>query len=116
MLSCGETSSGRYPVLQPGSAIRRDGRDDVAHPAEQAARPDPEAWRHDQPEQPAKEVAVVELSDAGHDQAEHRGEPRVFQLLSHHAVHDSGRDRRERADVIASAAAMTFAYYGSSAR
>src|SRR4029453_1568077 len=59
-------------VLEVGATIRRDRGDDVADPAEQAARANPEARRHDQPEQTAKEVAVVELADARDDQAQHR--------------------------------------------
>ena len=43
------------------------GRDDMADPAEQTARADPEARRDDEPQDAGQEAPVVELSDSGDD-------------------------------------------------
>ena len=52
----------------------------MAHPAEQATRADPEARRDDEPEDPAKKIAVVNLPDTRNEQAEHRRNARVISL------------------------------------
>lgn len=44
----------------------------VADPAEEAARADPEAWRDDQPEETPQKCAVVDLADAGDEERENR--------------------------------------------
>jgi hypothetical protein len=51
-----------------GVVVRRHGRDDVADPSKRATGADPQAWRHDEPEDPAEPRPVVELSDAGNDE------------------------------------------------
>src|SRR4051812_13612933 len=43
------------------------GRDDVADPAEQATRTDPQAWRDDEPQDTGQEATIVELPDSGDD-------------------------------------------------
>src|SRR5262245_1427452 len=53
--------------------MRGVGGDQVADPAEQPAGADPEARRDHEPEEAAQELAVVDLSHAWHDQAEHGG-------------------------------------------
>src|SRR4051812_33177377 len=60
--------------------MRRHGGDDVADPAEQAAGADPHARRHDQPEDAAQEVAVVELPDPRKDRAQDGGCTRITHL------------------------------------
>src|SRR5690606_29112087 len=45
----------------------------MADPAEHAAAAEPEARRHDQPENAAQKVAVVNLTDAGNDERKHSG-------------------------------------------
>lgn len=45
------------------------GRDDVADPAEQATRTDPEARRDNESQDTGQEPTVVELSDSGDDRA-----------------------------------------------
>src|SRR4030095_12224752 len=50
-------------ILDVRAVIRRDRRDHVADPPEQPARTDPHLGCHDQPEDAAQEVAVVELPD-----------------------------------------------------
>src|SRR5690606_8024672 len=65
------------PVLAR-PAVRRVRRDDVAEPAEQPATADPQPRRHDQPEQPAQELAVVELAQPGDQEAQHRRSARVL--------------------------------------
>jgi hypothetical protein len=45
------------------------GRDDVADPAEQATRTDPQARRDNQPQDTGQDATVVELSDSGDDRA-----------------------------------------------
>ena len=45
------------------------GRDDVADPAEQATRSDPQARRNDEPQDPSQEPTVVKLPDARDDRA-----------------------------------------------
>ena len=61
-----------------GVGVSGVGGNDVADPAERAAASDPEPRGHDQPEDAAPEVAVVELPDARDDQAEHRRRARVL--------------------------------------
>jgi hypothetical protein len=53
------------------------GRDDVAHPTEQATRTDPQAWRDDEPQDTGQEPTVVELSDSGDDRAQNRRYSRI---------------------------------------
>ena len=48
-----------------GVIVGRPGRDEVANPAQHAARPDPETGRDNQPEQRPQNLAIVELADAG---------------------------------------------------
>ena len=60
--------------------MRRVGRNDMAHPAEQAAGANPESRRDDQPEDPAKEITVINLSNPRKDQAENRGSARIPQI------------------------------------
>ena len=56
-----------------GIAVGGVRRDHVRDPAEETARADPEAGRDDQPEEAAPEGAVVDLADAGNDEAEDGG-------------------------------------------
>ena len=57
--------------------IRGVRADEVAHPAERAARAEPEARRDDQPEDAAQERAVVDLPNARHEQREHASDARL---------------------------------------
>ncbi len=66
-----------------GAVIRGDGGDHVAHPAEHAPGADPHAGSDDQPEDPAQEIPVVELSQAGEQGAEHGGGTGFFIPMSH---------------------------------
>ena len=50
-------------------AVGGVGRDDVADPAKQATRSDPQARRNDEPQDPSQEATVIELSDPGDDRA-----------------------------------------------
>ena len=52
-------------------------RDDVANPAQEAARAYPQTRRHDEPEDPAKERSVVELADAWDEEGEDGGDARI---------------------------------------
>ena len=54
--------------------IGSPGRDDMADPAEPAARPDPEARRDDQPENRSQDTAVIELPHARDEETEHCGD------------------------------------------
>ncbi len=45
------------------------GRDDVANPAEQTTRTDPQTRRDDEPQYPGQKATIVELSDSGDDRA-----------------------------------------------
>ncbi len=45
------------------------GSDDVANPAEQATRAEPEARCDDEPQNAGQDAAVVELPDSGDEQA-----------------------------------------------
>ena len=67
-------------VLFLRAAVGGERRDDVADPAEQAARPDPQARCDDQPEDPAQEITVVELPDTGNQRAEDGRETRVLDV------------------------------------
>jgi len=53
-----------------GVAIGRIGRDDVADPAERAARADPEAGREDESQDARQDLPVVELADAWNKKTE----------------------------------------------
>src|SRR5689334_25421108 len=50
--------------------MRGDGGNHMTDPAERTAGTDPEAGRHDQPENTAEEIAVVELTESGNNRAE----------------------------------------------
>jgi 3'-phosphoadenosine 5'-phosphosulfate (PAPS) 3'-phosphatase len=52
--------------------IRVVGRDYVAHPAEQAARTDPEARRDNEPQNAGQDATVIELSDSRDERAQDR--------------------------------------------
>jgi hypothetical protein len=81
--------------------------DHVAHPSEQAAAAYPHAWRDDEPEDAAKEVAVVELPDPWDQQAEYgcksRMPPMCHGLVRASALYDA---RRSLAATARSASAM----------
>jgi hypothetical protein len=65
-------------LTQPARvSVRRVCSNDVADPAEGSAGADPEAGRHNQPEQAAEELAVIDLAKPRNDKREHRGEARV---------------------------------------
>ena len=67
-------------ILELGAPMGRVGGHQVERPTEEPGRANPEPWRHDQPEDAAQEIAVVDLPDAGDQQAEdrcHAGIPRV---------------------------------------
>src|SRR5205085_11769253 len=65
---------GEFAVLEDGPPVRGNGRDDVAHPAEQAAGANPHAGRDDEPEDAAEEVSVVNLPDPGNEHAQNGGD------------------------------------------
>src|SRR2546422_8942129 len=52
-------------------------RNHVADPSQQSAAANPQPRRDDQPEDAAKEITVVELTDARKDRAENGGSPRI---------------------------------------
>lgn len=56
-------------VLLARAMMRRRGGDDVAHPPQEATGANPQARGDDQPEDAAKEISVVELSDAWDQEA-----------------------------------------------
>jgi len=75
MRSMGASAAGTLPVLQvtrpsdPSilgccATVGRQGRHNVADPAERPAAADPQTGRDDQPEDPAQKIAVVELTQA----------------------------------------------------
>src|SRR5690606_2414905 len=53
------------------------GGDQMADPPQRSTRPDPEPGRDDEPEDPSPEGAIVDLTDAGDQQAEHGGQSSV---------------------------------------
>lgn len=65
-------------VLDFSTTVRGERGDEMAHPAEQAARPEPHPGRDDEPEEASQKVAVVDLSHAWNEQAEDRGQPGFF--------------------------------------
>src|SRR5207244_2557693 len=65
--------------------VRRDRGDDVADPAKQPTAADPQARRQDQPEDPTKEIAIIELPKPGKDGTEDGCRPRILNL-SHDTV------------------------------
>lgn len=54
----------------------------MANPAQQSTGSDPEAGRDDQPENAAPDCAVVNLPDAGNDQAQDCRCARIFHFVS----------------------------------
>jgi hypothetical protein len=56
---------------QLGAPVRGVRRREMTDPSEHAARPNPEARRDDEPENPTQEVTVVDLTDARNNQREH---------------------------------------------
>ena len=60
--------------------MRRVGGDEVADPPEETPAADPEAGRDDEPEGAAQEIAVINLSDPGNDEAEHGGHARMARV------------------------------------
>src|SRR5688572_14370518 len=69
-------------VLSTGAAVCGDRGNDVAQPAKQATAADPQARSHDQPEEAAQKVAVVELAEPADHRAQHGRNTRVL-LFSH---------------------------------
>jgi hypothetical protein len=72
------------PPLRP--FVARNSRNDVADPTQDSARADPEARRHDQPEDATSKFAVVGLSDTRDDQAENGRRSRILCCLRHHLM------------------------------
>lgn len=66
-----------------GVTVGRPGRDDVANPAQRAARPNPETRCDNQPEQPAQNLAIVKLADARKDETENSRQRRITHLYSY---------------------------------
>src|SRR5262245_55560899 len=56
--------------------------DQVERPSEEASRTNPEAWCDDEPEDAAQKISVVDLTNAGDEQAEHSRSAR-FVVLGH---------------------------------
>jgi hypothetical protein len=53
-----------------GEAVCRESGDDVANPTEKAPAANPQSRSHNQPEEAAKKRAIVDLADAGYQQAQ----------------------------------------------
>ena len=85
----GEILQTAQQVLLPSAAVRRHGGDDVADPAKQAARANPQSRCDDQPEDPAQEITVVKLSDPRDQRAQNRREPWILHLSHRHHLPDS---------------------------
>ena len=62
--------------------ISRASRDDVTYPAEPSAGANPYTGRHDQPEYPAKYLAIVDLPYAWNEQAQNGSDPWVSHVVS----------------------------------
>src|SRR5690349_13048606 len=69
--------------------------EDMADPAEQAARPDPHPGRDDEPEDATPEVAVIKLTEAGQNRAEDRRDARVFRSGHAWIVRDAAARTRD---------------------
>src|SRR5687767_15814071 len=67
-------------ILFLGARVRGVRGNQVERPAKQPAGSDPEARRDDEPEDPAKKIAVVNLPDTRNEEAEHRRNARVISL------------------------------------
>lgn len=66
-----------------GVAVGRVGRDEVANPAERAARSDPEAGRDNQPAEPRQNPAVVKLADTRNQKTQNSCQSWVTHLYTH---------------------------------
>ena len=72
-------------------AIGREGRDQMARPAEPAACAEPDARSHYQPEYPSEQLAVVNLAHPGDKEAQHSGYARISHaLIVNIAIHFVG--------------------------
>jgi hypothetical protein len=58
--------------MGPRVGVGGVGRDDVADPAEQATRTNPQARRNDEPQDTSQEATVIELSNSRDDRAQNR--------------------------------------------
>src|SRR5215212_3938837 len=58
--------------MVPRVGIGGVGRDDVADPAEQATRTNPQARRNDEPQDTSQEATIIELSNSRDDSAQNR--------------------------------------------
>src|SRR5688572_24267915 len=67
-------------------AVRGVGGDEVANPAQHAARPQPKSRSDDQPEDSAQEFAVVDLSHPRHDERQNRRDSRFTHDIERGAV------------------------------
>jgi hypothetical protein len=67
-----------HPVIA-SVAVSGVGRDDVAHPSEQAPSADPQPRRDDQPQDASQDAAVVELPYSGDDRTQNRRQYRITQ-------------------------------------
>ena len=68
----GENTLGRrdaHPVIA-SVAVSSVGRDNVAHPSEQASGADPQPRRDDQPQDASQDAAIVELPYSGDDRTQ----------------------------------------------
>ena len=59
----------RLPTMITRVGVGSVGRDEVADPAEQAARANPQARGDDEPQDTGQEATVIELSDSRDDRA-----------------------------------------------
>src|SRR5262249_19183958 len=64
-----------------GIAVGRECRNEVANPAQQSARTDPEAGRDNQPEGPTPDRWVVDLPHSGNKKAQYRRCSRIFHIV-----------------------------------
>src|SRR5215203_487237 len=65
-----------HPVIA-SVAVSGVGRDDVAHPSEQATSADPQPRRDDKPQDASQDAAVVELPHSGDDRTQNCCQSRI---------------------------------------
>lgn len=70
-MSSFEQPAGSTNRMMAGISIRCVSRNHVTHPSEPSASPEPNSGCDDQPEEPAKYFTVVDLTDAGNEEAQY---------------------------------------------
>jgi hypothetical protein len=68
----------KYAVFSSRAVIGGHRRDDVADPPQESTAANPQAGGDEQPEDPAQEIAVIELSETRKECAQHRRRARIL--------------------------------------